>query len=199
AQADSERAGARRTGLVAGAVPARRATAGTALEARQSRNLPQAPSRRLRSAIRRPRHRLGPELTSVPQRPTCRDCPMPHSSWRLRSSGPIPKGFRQKPKGWEGAKEGPQGERPYPEKAKKAPSSSPPSGVRDALAVPAQTGATHHRHTAHIRHRSSERVDAAGVGRIAAGHAASAETAGTHLAAYIALAPTIRHALPRPT
>jgi predicted nucleotidyltransferase component of viral defense system len=101
--------------------PARRATAGTALEARQSRNLPQAPSRRLRSAIRRPRHRLGPELTNVPQRPTCRDCPMPHSSWHPRSSGPIPKGFRQRPKGWEGAKEGRQGERPYPEKAKRRP------------------------------------------------------------------------------
>ncbi len=121
AQAVSERAGARRTGLVAGAVPARRATAGTALEARQSRNLPQAPSRRLRSAIRRPRYRLGPELTNVPQRPTCRGCPMPHSSWQPRSSGPIPKGFRQRPKGWEGAKEGRQGERPYPEKAKRRP------------------------------------------------------------------------------
>src|SRR3546814_7694682 len=77
---------------------------GTALEAEQSRNLPQAPSRRLRSAIRRPRHRLGPELTNIPQRPTCRDCPMPHSSWHPHSSGPIPKGFRQRPKGWEGAK-----------------------------------------------------------------------------------------------
>ena len=199
AQAVSERAGARRTGLVAGAVPARRATAGTALEARQSRNLPQAPSRRLRSAIRRPRDRLGPELTNIPQIPACRDCPMPHSSWHPRSSGPIPKSFRQRPKGWEGAKEGRQGERPYPEKAQKAPPSSPSSGVRHALAVPAQKGATHRRHTAHIRNRSSERVDVAGVGHITAGHAASAETAGTHLAAYIALAPTVRHALPRPT
>src|SRR3546814_9804442 len=44
AQAVSERAGARRTGLVAGAMPARRSTAGTALEAEQSRNLPQARS-----------------------------------------------------------------------------------------------------------------------------------------------------------
>src|SRR3546814_4864465 len=50
-----------------------------------------------------------------------------------------------------------------------------------------------------FRHRNSERVDAAGVGRIAAGHAAPAETAGTHLAAHIALAPAVRHALPRPT
>src|SRR3546814_14344440 len=46
---------------------------------------------------------------------------MPHSSWHPHSSGPIPKGFRQRPKGWEGAKEGRQGERPYPEKAKRRP------------------------------------------------------------------------------
>src|SRR5690606_27866216 len=121
AQAVSERAGARRTGLVAGAMPTRRSTAGPALEAEQSRNFPQAPSRRLRSAIRRPRHRLGPGLTDTPRVPTGRDCPMTHSSWRPRSSGPMPKGFRQRAKGWEGAKEGRQGERPYPEKAKRRP------------------------------------------------------------------------------
>src|SRR3990172_7465927 len=40
---------------------------------------------------------------------------------------------------------------------------------------------------------------APGVGPTAAGHAASAETAGTHLAAHLALAPAVRHALPRPT
>ncbi len=101
--------------------PARRSTAGTALEVEQSRNLPQAPSRRLCSASCRPRHRLGPALTTIPLRPTCRDCPMSHSSWHSRRSGPIPKGFRQRPKGWEGAKEGRQGERPYPEKAKRRP------------------------------------------------------------------------------
>src|SRR3546814_17962449 len=50
-----------------------------------------------------------------------------------------------------------------------------------------------------FRHRNSERVEAAGVGRIAAGHAAPAETAGTHLAAHVALASAVRHALPRPT
>src|SRR3546814_8487726 len=50
-----------------------------------------------------------------------------------------------------------------------------------------------------FRHRNSERVEAAGVGRIAAGHATSAETAGTHLAAHVALASAVRHALPRPT
>src|SRR3546814_2508754 len=46
---------------------------------------------------------------------------MPHASWHPHSSGPIPKGVRQRPKGWEGAKEGRQGERPYPEKAKRRP------------------------------------------------------------------------------
>src|SRR5690606_28369918 len=75
--------------------------------------------------------------------------------------------------------------------------SSPSSWGRHALALPAQMGATRRRHTAHSRHRSSERVDTAGVGCIAAGHAPSAEAAGTHLAAHVALAPTIRHALPR--
>ena len=108
-------------------MPARRATAGTALEARQSRNLPQAPSRRLRSAIRRPRHRLGPELTNIPQLPACRDCPMPHSSWHRAAAALYPKASDKGQRAGKGQRKGAKGKGPIL-KGQKAPPSSPSSG-----------------------------------------------------------------------
>src|SRR5690606_12447314 len=106
AQAVSERAGARRTGLVAGAMPTRRSTAGTALEAEQSRNLPQAPSRRLRSAIRRPRHRLGPELTNIPQRPNAGIAPCRIHRGTRAAAALYPKASDKGPRAEKGQRKG---------------------------------------------------------------------------------------------
>src|SRR5690606_15584443 len=156
------RAGARRTGLVAGAMPTRRSTAGTALEAEQSRNLPQAPSRRLRSAIRRPRHRLGPELTNIPQRPNAGIAPCRIHRGTRAAAALYPKASDKGQRAGKGQRKGAKGKGPILKRPKGAPS-SPSSGVRHALAVPAQKGATRRRHTAHISHRNSERVGAAGV------------------------------------
>lgn len=75
-----------------------------------------------------------------------------------------------------------QGERPYLEKAKRPPG-RPATGHPHALPVPAKTAPGRRRATASTRHRPPERVDAARVGRIAAGHPAPAEAAGAHLAA----------------
>src|SRR5690606_40040861 len=165
-----------------GALPTRRSTPGTAPEPRSSRHLPQAPSRRLRIAIRRSRHRLGPELTNLPQRPNAGIAPCRIHRGTRAAAALYPKASDKGQRAGKGQRKGAKGKGPILKRPKGAPS-SPSSGVRHALAVPAQKGATRRRHAAHLRHRNSERVDAAGGGRIAAGHAAPAETAGTHLAA----------------
>src|SRR5690349_19714359 len=85
-----------------------------------------------------------------------------------------------------------------PKKAKRLPRPAHRSGVRHALAVPTQTGGARlwRGADAHTSHRSWQRADAAGAGRFAAGDAAAPAPAGTHLAAHLAVAPPVRHAVP---
>ena len=121
---------------------------------------------------------------------------MPHSSWHRAATALYPKASDKGQRAGKGQRKGAKGKGPIL-KRPKAPRAARHPGFA-MLSLFQRKGC--HPPPAHRPHppSNSERVDAAGVGRIAAGHAASAETAGTHLAAHIALAPTVRHALPRP-
>ena len=83
-----------------------------------------------------------------------------------------------------------------PEKAKRPPE-QPVTGVRHALAVPAQKGFTDHRRAVYSSHRTHPGPDAAAVGVLTAGHTPPTTSAGTHLAADLALAPAVHRTVPR--
>ncbi|PRW31516.1 hypothetical protein CSB96_2187 [Pseudomonas aeruginosa] len=95
----------------------------------------------------------------------------------------------EKAREWECKGKGPTSKR------RKGIPAGPPRGHPHALPVPAKTASGHCPITS-ARHRPPQRAATARIGRIAAGDTAPTEAAGTHLAAHVAVAPAVRHAVP---